>query len=367
MQAWDFLVRTTDLSQTHVQPAAVSRPAALSEGEVLLAIERFSFTANNITYGVVGDRLGYWTFYPAPDGWGRIPVWGFARVVASRADGVDEGLRLYGYWPMSTHVTACLQPAVGGFVDAAPHRRDLAAAYNHYTAAPETPRDDLIALLRPLFTTSFLLADYLRQAAPDATAILSSASSRTAICLAWLLARSGRKAIGLTSGKNVEFVEGLGFYDTVVGYDGIDTLDPAMPTSAFIDLAGDDGLKAVVHRHFGDRLALSAIVGSTHHDARPGDGAPLPGPAPAFFFAPTYFAARAKDLGAAVLGRRIADAMDAFIEDNGWLQVERHHGPDALTQVYHAVRNGEARPDRGHIVLPGQATASDPVDEQPLG
>ena len=167
MQAWDFLVRKSDLTQTRVSAGSAPDPTALEPGEVLLAIEKFAFTANNITYGVVGDRLGYWTFFPAEEGWGRIPVWGFARVIASRADGVAKGLRLYGYWPMSTHLVTRLRPARDGFVDASEHRAGLAAAYNSYVFAPETPRDDLIALLRPLFTTSYLLAEYLRQVAPD--------------------------------------------------------------------------------------------------------------------------------------------------------------------------------------------------------
>ncbi|MBT7392469.1 DUF2855 family protein, partial [archaeon] len=33
--------------------------------EVLLRIEKFSFTANNVTYGVAGDTIGYWKFFPA--------------------------------------------------------------------------------------------------------------------------------------------------------------------------------------------------------------------------------------------------------------------------------------------------------------
>ena len=48
-------------------------PAALAADQVLLAVDRFALTANNITYALTGDMLGYWTFFPADDGWGRIP------------------------------------------------------------------------------------------------------------------------------------------------------------------------------------------------------------------------------------------------------------------------------------------------------
>jgi hypothetical protein len=351
MTGWDFLVDKADLSKTQVCAAAVPDAAALASGEVLVEVERFSLTANNITYGVVGDQLGYWRFFPAPDGWGRIPVWGFARVVASRAEGVAVGLRLYGYWPMSTHFVARLEASGSGFVDRAEHRAALPPAYNGYEVAPETARDDHVALLRPLFTTSFLLDDFLGEAAPDAAPILSSASSRTAIGLAWMLAQRGRPGVALTSARNAGFVEGLGLYDSVVTYGEVASMDLAGPV-AFIDMAGDAAVRAAVHHRFGDRLVHSAIVGSTHHETRSGGGAALPGPQPSFFFAPDRLIARRRDWGARVLAERIDDAMTRFIEDSPWLAVERHTGPEALTRVYRAVLDGEARSDQGHIVLP---------------
>ena len=50
---------------------------------VLLAIDKFALTANNITYGITGDILGYWQFFPTQKPWGRLPVMGFAQVVRS--------------------------------------------------------------------------------------------------------------------------------------------------------------------------------------------------------------------------------------------------------------------------------------------
>ncbi len=94
MEHWDFLVDRRDLSRTEFRSSPAPDMIELAPGEVLLEVERFSFTANNITYGVVGDQLGYWRFFPAQDEWGRIPVWGFARVLRSNSDGVAEGLRL---------------------------------------------------------------------------------------------------------------------------------------------------------------------------------------------------------------------------------------------------------------------------------
>jgi hypothetical protein len=351
MQAWDFLVDRVDLSKTEVRAAGGAGSPTLADGEVLFEIERFSLTANNITYGVVGEQLGYWRFFPAPDGWGRIPVWGFARAVASRAADVEEGTRLYGYWPMSSHFVARFGRSGSGFLDQAEHRAALPAAYNRYEPAPETSQDDHLALLRPLFTTSFLLDDYLAEIAPGATAILSSASSRTAIGLAWMLARRGQPALGLTSSRNKSFVEGLALYQRVVTYDELAGLELGGPI-AFIDMAGDAGVRAAVHQRFHDQLVHSAIVGGTHHEARAGDGAPLPGPRPAFFFAPDRLQARRQDWGAASLSERVVDSMNSFIADSDWLKVRHHRGPDALASVYQAVLAGEASPAEGHVILP---------------
>ena len=87
MDRWDYLIAKDDLTLAELR---VAPAAELAEGEALLAVERFSVTANNVTYGAMGDAFGYWQFFPAPDGFGRIPVWGFATVVASKAEGITN-------------------------------------------------------------------------------------------------------------------------------------------------------------------------------------------------------------------------------------------------------------------------------------
>ena len=58
----------------------------LQPGQSRLRVDAFGLTANNVTYAVFGDMLGYWKVFPATDSadqWGRVPVWGFAEVVES--------------------------------------------------------------------------------------------------------------------------------------------------------------------------------------------------------------------------------------------------------------------------------------------
>ena len=129
--AWDFMVAKSDLRQAQVVPGIDPDAVPLAPGQSLLAIERFALTANNITYGVIGEQFGYWRFFPAPDGLGRIPVWGYARVVRSENADVAAGLRLFGYLPMSSHFTASLKPAAAALSTA----RRIAPACRRPTTA----------------------------------------------------------------------------------------------------------------------------------------------------------------------------------------------------------------------------------------
>ena len=160
----DFLVARDDIRRCRFQEEPLPE---LEPGQVLLEVESFGLTSNNVTYAVMGDAMSYWRFFPAEEGWGRVPVWGFARVVASTSDEVPEGGRVYGYLPRPTHlVVAPDRVAGGGFVDGSAHRADLPAVYNQYTGAPPTARgdeDDRQVLFRPLFGTSFLIDDFLEE------------------------------------------------------------------------------------------------------------------------------------------------------------------------------------------------------------
>ena len=101
--------------------------------------------------------MPYWNFFPAPEGWGRMPVWGFATVADSRVEGLPEGTRIYGYLPPSSELL--VTPAgVGpqGFIEASAHRAELPAAYNSYARTDADPvydagQEDQQMLLRPTF------------------------------------------------------------------------------------------------------------------------------------------------------------------------------------------------------------------------
>lgn len=57
----DFLVSRANLRETKL--AAVPVPAEIDDGQVLLKIDSFGLSANNITYAVFGDAMSYWNFF----------------------------------------------------------------------------------------------------------------------------------------------------------------------------------------------------------------------------------------------------------------------------------------------------------------
>lgn len=350
MNGWDLLVDRADLRKTSLVPTDVEVP--LAEGEALLEVESFALTANNVTYGAAGDQLGYWKFFPAPEGLGRIPVWGFARVVRSNAADAPVGLRLFGYWPMSSHTVARLQKRPAGYVEVSAHRAELPPTYNAYQVAEPAADDDWRSLLRPLLMTSFLLDNQLSDL-PLKTLVLSSASSKTAMGLAWLARRRGVKVVGLTSPAHVDLLNATGLYDKVVTYDAIRGLKAEGP-AAYVDFAGRSSVSKDVHETLGAALQASLIVGVTHWEARGGPPQTV-GPAPAFFFAPDRIRQRMKDWGAAELDTRFQAALGAFIAGNPWLTLKRHEGPQALQALYDQVVAGKVSPDEGHIVRPARA------------
>jgi hypothetical protein len=351
----DFLVKRDDLRECRVADTA---PPEIEDGQALLRVDTFGLTANNVTYAVFGEAMSYWDFFPAPDGWGRVPMWGFAEVERSAVDGVGPGTRLYGYLPSSSHLVVTPK-AVGddGFVDGSPHREALPSAYHRYlaTTADRFYRADTEAvqmLLRPLFFTSFLIDDQLADEGltERGPILIASASSKTAIAAAFMLAqREDVELIGLTSPRNVEFVEGLGIYDRTVAYDAIESIEPGPAT--FVDMAGDGTVRHAVHGHYGDRLVHSMAVGMTHWEALRAGSGELPGPAPQFFFAPNRVTQRAQDWGREGLESRVADAWHPFCDwVAGWLEPIPGEGFDAVRAAYLDVLEGRVEPARAHVL-----------------
>jgi len=378
MSTTEFLLDLADLSRTRMR---TREGEPLAPGQIRVAVELFSLSANNVTYAAFGEAMHYWQFFPSgEDGWGLVPVWGFATVVQSLHPDVAVGERLYGFFPPASH--AVLAPgrlSPSRFTDATALRADLPAVYNQYFRCAQdplyTPDSEAIqALLRPLFITSWLIDDFLSDngdfSAQDssgvATVLLSSASSKTAYGTAFQLAqRPNVRVIGLTSHAHRAFCESLGFYAQVLSYEQLAQLDAATPC-VYVDFAGNGDLRRTIHEQF-NHLRYSMVIGNTHVDERaePGSARDLPGPRATFFFAPAQIKKRTGEWGAQVFGERLAQAWFGFTRRAAagtppWLQIQTHHGLDALPALWRQVLGGHGDARVGHVLA---TMAREPTQE----
>lgn len=352
-----FVVERRDLGNACWRDASV--PPDLAPGEVLLRHDRFALTANNITYAKLGDAIDYWRYFPVAAPWGQVPVWGLGHVARSRHPELAEGERVYGYFPMATHllVTAGrIKPT--GFTDASAHRADLPVTYNEYSRLDRDPgydpaRADQHLVLRPLFALSFFLAEFLKTEALCGTrrVFISSASSKAAMGLAFLLAQAKPhdvRLVGLTSAGNAR----AGHYDDVVTYDAIASVDNHAP-AIFADIAGDARVRRALHERLGDTLHYSGCVGVTHGDGAEVDET-LPGAKPQWFFTPSEILRRREQWGPALLRERLGIAWRAFLADTDrWLRIGHGAGEDAIAAAYRDVRDGRVPPDLAHTLAFG--------------
>ncbi len=335
----------------------------LGEGDVLVEIDRFAYTSNNITYAVAGDFLRYWQFFPPvgeqATGWGVIPVWGFADVVESRSAELPVGERLFGYFPPATHLKMHIGKATPAMImEGSEHRRELPKAYNMYRRVHAEPgydkaADDARAMLYPLYLTAYCIGGTIADAdyyGAEQILILS-ASSKTSIGVGYMCQElsDAPRRIGMTSSKNLKTVQALNLYDEVLTYDQVDQIAVDVPT-LIIDMSGNQGLLVQLHTRLGDQMKHTINVGLTHWtDARPQKG--IIKERSSQFFAPSYMVEKAREIGQDVFNQKV----DAFIQKAAaqtlkWLTVKEVKGIEGLANIHAAVCEGKIPADQGIMV-----------------
>ncbi|MCA8886802.1 MAG: DUF2855 family protein [Hyphomonadaceae bacterium] len=338
-----------DIRDTRLVDVAL---APLAPGAMRLRLDLFALTSNNVTYAAMGEgMLAYWDFFPAPEGFGKVPVWGFGTVAESNAPDVAVGSRFYGYYPLAEALDVTPKKTATGFIDSAAHRAPKAALYNIYTDAALDPAYDPNyeseqALFRPLYGTGWWAADFIKQARAK-TVVLSSASSKTALATAHQLRNlGGAEIIGLTSSGNEAYVRESGLYHRVVLYDDAGSLKVVAPAT-YVDFLGRAGLNANVHRTLGNALTRSIIIGVTDW-AAPRGGEPLPGPTPEFFFVPTYAAERLKT-NPHLVSAMGSDLRDFYPASRAFVDVKSVTGADAIQAAWSQLAAGAVPPRDGLV------------------
>ncbi|KAF9069330.1 hypothetical protein BDP27DRAFT_1265111 [Rhodocollybia butyracea] len=266
----------------------------LQRNHIVVKVDRFGWSANNVTYQALGrhPHFRYYDFHPAPAApststsepvspqtHGVVPVWGFGTVVSSAHPKVIVGERLYGYFaPARYLVLPIAEKDVNKYSIYVP-RSHLPAdrrVYNQILRcstdplySPET--EDLAMLYRPLFWTSYWCEDWLARSQYRSGCeyiLISSASSKTAFCLAYCVRKRVASGIniviiGLTSKGNMEFTKKLGLYHEVYDYDSFLSTPGNVVLRCrwiYIDVAGNQALNTRIYTHFASPYTIPTLV-----------------------------------------------------------------------------------------------------------
>ncbi|WDI30015.1 DUF2855 family protein [Hyphococcus flavus] len=353
----EFIVAKNDLSSWRID---TREAPSLKSGEILAKVDRFALTANNVTYGVVGEKIGYWKFFPvAKDDEGIIPVWGFADVIQSSHPDIPVGDRLYGYFPMASHlVMAPAKIRDERLFDGAAHRADLPPVYNSYARVKAEPHfdkemDDERMVLFPLYATSYCIYDFLKDNGwfEAKQVIIPSASSKTAIGAAYAIKSDpiAPKLVGLTSSRNKQAVEKLKLYDNVLTYDDVAAIDTASP-AVIVDMSGNGKLLGELHKALGDNMKYTSNVGVTHYNAN-NMGPDFIRERSAMFFAPGHIQKRTQEWGPGAFEKQaFAFWKDAAIKSRDWLVIRRENGAKAVEKAWAEVLEGKTPADAAWVV-----------------
>ena len=361
----ELWVDRTDYRRTQIVRSDIPEPGA---NEILAAIDKFAMTANNVTYAASGDVFGYWQFFPTgEDPWGKVTVWGIGEVVESRVDGISVGERLYGFFPMGSHVVmAPAELSERGFTDAMAHRQALPGLYNQYARTQAEPAElqhleDQRCIFFPLFMTGYVIADLLLDSDwfSAKQIVVGSASSKTGFSAAAFIRAAGFNGavVGLTGEQNAPFAEGLGCYDQAIPYPQLETL--SNQPSVYIDIAGDVDVRSRLHRHLEDQAVRTLLVGATHWDqfAKSVDGGALPGSEPEVFFAPAQIEKRDAEWGRGAMMSKAYAASIALVQQLGpTLVMESYSGVEACDAMWQALLDNQISGQRG-IMMSLQAEA----------
>jgi hypothetical protein len=334
---------------------------SLNENQILLKIDKFGFTSNNITYIGLGNSFHYFDFFSFDATHSSVPVWGIATVVDSKSPKIVTGERIYGYFPMANYcVLEPIQIRLSHFYVSRPHLPADRQVYHQYFRAehdPDFPKNDIdcsnMIIFRPLWGTAFFLQDFLEYNNYFETnqIIISSASSRTAYCFALLLKNSNIKVTGLTSSRNVSFVNSLNVYDHVVEYSDIETLDKLK--LLYVDVAGDSSLDQQLYAHLGDFIIQRVSVGMSHFDSKSNANfAKDISEKSILFFAPDWIKKRFEMSSGkeALIKKRIVKWKELLEFAQNSTKLEILFGEDALKDVYLKMLHGTVDPSVGLIL-----------------
>lgn len=356
--------RDEPLRRTRVTTEALLPPR---DGQVHLVVERFGLSSNNVTYALLGDVLGHWLPFPAADGWGRVPAWGVATVVAGDPAVAPVGARFTGYLPMATHVSVHAVATSHGLRVVSPERAEMALMYRELRRIDGDPTwdEDLIdaeVLMLPVSPAAGLLEYDLRRAGTRHV-VITSASSKTSLGVGRLLVEHGVRVTGLCGRERVPAVTSVGAFDQVLPYDDLTGLGVIEQTT-YVDVAGDPAVTQDVLNRLGSAARGSVAVGGTRLASLGGTSTfevEQPGPRAVQFDAGQREVDLMDELGHDAVAHIRQHARQVLVPwAAGALNVQRLEGLHAAGQAWVRMGAGSLEPLEAIIVYP----SSDASEEQ---
>ncbi len=362
--AKDLCINLDDFRQVSIRESFPLDETQLDNGEVMIAIDRVALTANSVSYALAG-RSGLMRFldvFPAPEGEGRIPCWGYGEVLFSKHPEVNVGERVYGFFPVSSHIIVSATAVTAAqFTDGQECRKVIAPFYSEYQYTRAQPGynaelDSLVALFQPLFMTSFLLENYLidHDFYGADQVVVTSASSKTAMGFGYLLKKNHGekcKTVGLTSPANLAFVKSLNCFDQVLSYGETDQID-ANASTALFDVAGNAEVQRNIHQCLGEKILYSGGVGKTHWDDQANQSStPMPGPAPVFWSGPDQLMKMRGELGETGFMTAAQLSMQDFLATAmTWIKLDVTSGDEDVKNRFISFLDGGVGADEGCIL-----------------
>lgn len=254
-------------------------------GTVSLEILKSGLTANNTFYLRFGDKdpFNFFHCYPVDstaelvqdkstshDEFVHPPAWGVAQVVASTIDEIVVGTKYLGHLPIATSVTF-KDVSVNEEGNMVVKRPKVDAAYNVFRkidpddALLTEEYGDLALVCWPGIMTGFGCFSTLQMKGYYGAdnLVITSASSKVALALAFYLKDSGKNVVGYTSKSNVPFCQSTGLYSQILDYDA--DLDPEKKY-VFIDIVGRSDIYSKNKSCVTKLIAIGNTVGATGKD-----------------------------------------------------------------------------------------------------
>lgn len=389
-----------------------AKPLDCPSNHVLIKVDRFGFSANNVTYQALAEHphFRYFDFHPAPEckassvspkTHGLIPVWGFGTIAKSSHPKIQDGERVYGYFAPARYLLVSLSSSEVtkfSFYVSRPHLPADRRPYNQILRCSADPQyiststaEDITMLYRPLFWTSYWCEDWIHCSnyrAGVSHILVSSASSKTAFCLAYLIGKRIRRAeisentniIGLTSKGNVDFTKRLELYHEVLDYDSFTSTHSFQGGKdsrwLYVDVAGNEKLNKRINEHFASpytgKLVANIVLGLTNLQPSTANTTPkklgtnpfnVSGtsdttntstsafwPREEFFFMPEWLDIRRHQIPVLEIFRLQNQAWKELMEDcTGWVELKRVYGATGVEEAYRKLSKEGLGPDKGLI------------------